>query len=146
MHSTLMILHGCLHRSPSSVHAPLWKYTRSGVEFDRLLVSEVHYSEKDEKQKNVTKRKESFLILGKLTQFFNVFTINAVGSKINCQNTISFERFAAVATNLWRCAECAVHHERDVMCTENNTHIYVARTSNNIVISLHYNRFIMNET
>ena len=56
MHSTLMILHGCLHRSPSSVHAPLWKDTRSGVEFVRLLVSEADYSEKDEKQKNVTKR------------------------------------------------------------------------------------------
>jgi len=56
MHSALMILHGCLHRSPSSVHAPLWKDTRSGVEFVRLLVSEADYSEKDEKQKNVTKR------------------------------------------------------------------------------------------
>ena len=144
MHSALMILHGCLHRSPSSVYAPLWKDTRSGVEFVRLLVSEADYSEKDEKQKNVTKRKESFLILGKLTQFFNVFTINAVGSKINCQNTISLKGLlllqptSGVALN--------ARFTTNGMCTKNNTHIYVARTSNNIVISLHYNRFIVNET
>jgi len=33
----------------------------------------------------------------------------------------------------WRCVECAIHHERDVR--EEQRHIYVARTSNNRVIS-----------
>ena len=33
----------------------------------------------------------------------------------------------------WRCAECAVHHERNV-CEEQH-HIYVARTSNNRVFA-----------
>ena len=33
---------------------------------------------------------------------------------------------------LWRCAEFAVHHERNVL--EEQHHIYVARTSNNGVI------------
>ena len=33
----------------------------------------------------------------------------------------------------WRCAECAVHHERNVR--EEQHHIYVARTSNNRVIA-----------
>jgi len=32
----------------------------------------------------------------------------------------------------WRCAECAVHHERNVR--EEQHQIYVARTSNNRVI------------
>ena len=32
----------------------------------------------------------------------------------------------------WCCVECVIHHERDVR--ENNTDIYVARTSNNRVI------------
>ena len=31
----------------------------------------------------------------------------------------------------WRCVDCAIHHERDV--AKNNTHIYVAQTSNNTV-------------
>ena len=34
---------------------------------------------------------------------------------------------------LWRCAECAVHHERNVR--EEQHYIYVARTSNNRVIA-----------
>ena len=33
----------------------------------------------------------------------------------------------------WRCAECAVHHEQNVR--EEQHHTYVARTSNNRVIS-----------
>jgi len=33
----------------------------------------------------------------------------------------------------WRCAECAVHHERNVR--EEQHHIFVARTSNNRVIA-----------
>ena len=33
----------------------------------------------------------------------------------------------------WCCAECAIHHERDAR--EEQNHIYVARTSNNRVIS-----------
>ena len=32
----------------------------------------------------------------------------------------------------WRCAECAIHHERTVR--EEQHHIYVARTSNKRVI------------
>ena len=33
----------------------------------------------------------------------------------------------------WHCVECVIHQERDV-CEENNTHIYVARTTSNRVI------------
>jgi len=33
----------------------------------------------------------------------------------------------------WRCVECVIHHERDVR--EEKHYVYVARTSNNRVIS-----------
>jgi len=33
----------------------------------------------------------------------------------------------------WRCVECVIHHERDVR--EEQKYVYVARTSNNRVIS-----------
>ena len=41
-------------------------------------------------------------------------------------------RFALLQPRRWRCAECAVHHERNVR--EEQHHIHVARTSNNRVI------------
>jgi len=35
----------------------------------------------------------------------------------------------------WHCVECAIHG-MCAMCAKNNTHIYVARTSNNRVLPM----------
>jgi len=41
--------------------------------------------------------------------------------------------YAALQPLRWRCVDCVIHHERDVR--EEQKYMYVARTSNNRVIS-----------
>ena len=36
----------------------------------------------------------------------------------------------------WHCAECTVHHQWNVRCAKNNTHIYVVQISNNRMIAV----------
>ena len=49
--------------------------------------------------------------------------------------TGSYLLYRVLQPQRWRCVECVIHHEQDVR--EEQQYIYLARTNNNIVITVH---------